>query len=369
VTKRRRSFGSLRKLSSGRIQARYTGADGVSHVGPVTFTTKGDAESYLATVRTDLVRGVWRPPKDDTQPLTFTLYAENWLAGRQLKPRTVAHYRMLLDRLILPTFGASTLKAITPDAVRRWHIGLGEHRPTLKAHAYALLRSILGSAVDDQLLTVNPARIRGAGTVKRAHQIRPATLDELEKLVGATYPERYRLMILLAAWCAMRYGELVELRRSDVDVRNAVIRIRRAVVRVPGQVIVGQPKSTAGVRDVHVPPHLIPAVKDHLRTYHTGRDGLLFPAGDGVSNLSPNTFYKSFHRARDAAGRSDMTFHDLRHLGGTLAAMSGATLRELQARLGHSTVSAAMVYQHAAQGRDAEIAKALSKMAEGENSH
>jgi integrase len=59
--------------------------------------------------------------------------------------------------------------------------------------------------------------------------------------------------------------------------------------------------------------------------------------------------------------------HDLRHTGATLAAQTGATLAELMGRLGHSTPAAALRYQHAAQGRDAEIARLLSKMAEHSN--
>jgi integrase len=90
--------------------------------------------------------------------------------------------------------------------------------------------------------------------------------NELEALVKAL-PGRYQLMALLAAWCAMRFGELAELRRSDIDVHNAVIHIRRGVVRIPGGRKVKGPKSEAGKRDVAIPPHLMPAVKDHLRDH------------------------------------------------------------------------------------------------------
>jgi integrase len=73
--------------------------------------------------------------------------------------------------------------------------------------------------------------------------------------------------------------------------------------------------------------------------------------------------YRVFYRARAAAGRPDLRFHDLRHTGAVLAAQTGATLAELIGRLGHSTPGAALRYQHAAQGRDMEIAKALSALA------
>ena len=104
-------------------------------------------------------------------------------------------------------------------------------------------------------------------------------------------PERYQAMILLASWCAMRFGELTELRRRDVDLdadkRIGVIRIERAVVRVGDGFAVTTPKSDAGTRDVAVPPHLVPVIQAHLAA-HVGPepDALLFPAHHG-GHLAP----------------------------------------------------------------------------------
>ena len=74
-----------------------------------------------------------------------------------------------------------------------------------------------------------------------------------------------------------------------------------------------------------------------------------------------------FNKAREAAGRPDLRFHDLRHTGAVLAARAGATIAELMARLGHTTPAAAMIYQHAAEDRDSEIARRLSEMAGGQS--
>jgi integrase len=128
-----------------------------------------------------------------------------------------------------------------------------------------------------------------------------------------------------------------------------IIRIRRGAVRVDGQVIIGTPKSEAGIRDVAIPPHLIPMLKDHLNKNITGgKEGLLFSAAHG-GTLAPSTLYKSFYPARDKAGRPCLRWHDLRHTGAVLAAQTGATLAELMGRLGHSTPSSALRYQHAAE--------------------
>jgi len=120
-----------------------------------------------------------------------------------------------------------------------------------------------------------------------------------------------------------------------------------------------------GKRDVNIPPHLMPLVHEHMILHvQRGPGALLFPAAAG-GHMAPSSLYAVYHPARDKAGRHDLRFHDLRHTGAVLAAATGATLAELMARLGHSTVSAAMRYQHAAADRDKVIAAALSDLAAG----
>jgi integrase len=275
---------------------------------------------------------------------------------------------MLLDSYIYPTFGDERLDRITADDVTEWYDALAPGKETIRSQAYSLLRTILGSAASARpkpLIPYNPAHIRGAGNVKRAHKVRPASLQELEAIVEAL-PERYKLMALLAAWCAMRFGELAELRRGDIDLRTNRVLITRGVVRAGGVFVVGSPKSDAGVRDVAIPPHLIPVVEAHLKN-HTGKgkDALLFPAAaDSNAHMAPSTLYKVYYPARKSAGRDDLRWHDLRHTGAVLAAQTGATLAELMGRLGHSTPGAAMRYQHAAADRDTEIARRLSALVE-----
>jgi integrase len=361
----KRSFGQIRRRSSKRWQAFYTGPDTALHYAPSTFEAKVDAEAWLTDERRLIASGNWVSPAMRQQgllkPVTLAEYATPWLADRPLKPRTREHYQQLLDRLILPSLGDKPLRAITPVTVRTWHAEQGSNTPTLRAHAYGLLRTILASAVYDGLITQNPCHIRGAGNSKRVHKIKPLTLAGLEVLTAAM-PERYQAMTLLAAWCGLRFGELAELRRSDLDLKNGRIKIRRAVVRVGGKSVVTTPKSDAGVRDVAMPPHLLPILKTHIGGHaEFGRDGLLFPAAGG-GHLAPSSLYKVFYPARKTAGRPDLRWHDLRHTGAVLAAATGATLAELMARLGHSTQGAALRYQHAAQDRDAEIARRLSAM-------
>jgi integrase len=376
VARERRSFGRLRRLPSGRYQAAYVGPDDRLHMAESTFGAKLDAEAWLTDRRREIDRDLWSPPGTTEQKrakrraeVTFADYAAKWLQtrtvrGRPLRPRTRAHYQSLLDDHILPTFGKKSVRSITRESVDRWYAKTAPDAPTLRAHVYSLLRTILESArTRDKLIDANPCAIAGAGTAERTIKPRPATLKQLDTLVREM-PDELGAMVVLASWCALRFGELVELRRKDIDLDEHVVRVRRAAVRVDGGWTVGDPKSDAGKRDVSIPPHIIPAVEDHLAK-HVGvrRDALLFPAKSG-EHLQPSTLYRHFYRAREKAKRPDLRFHDLRHTGATMAAQTGATLAELMARLGHSTSQAAMRYQHASKGRDKQIAALLSKLAE-----
>ncbi|MEZ5116955.1 MAG: site-specific integrase [Candidatus Nanopelagicales bacterium] len=356
--------GRLRQLPSGRWQARFTGPDGVMRPARETYDTKMDAQAWLENQARDVDRGVWAPPEPTAdRGQTLRDYSASWLAARELKPSTRALYRDLLDERILPDLGDVALDRLTSATVRTWHARLPADAPTARAHAYSLLRSIMSTAVEDDLVAANPCKVRGAGTARRKIDPRPATLPELEVIV-ANVPDRYRAMVLLAAWCGLRFGELTELRRGDVDTKAGVLRIRRGVSRAGGEYVVGTPKTRAGVRDVAIPPHLLPAVGHHLDA-HTGPepDALLFGAARRGGHMAPSALFKVYYPAREKAGRPDLRFHDLRHTGATLAAATGATLAELMARLGHSTPQAAMIYQHAAADRDKAIAESLSGFA------
>ena len=160
--------------------------------------------------------------------------------------------------------------------MRTWHSRLDPTKPTQRAQVYGLLRAILSTAVADEVLATNPCRDKGAGITRRARTIQPATLAEIEVILGAM-ADRLHVLVLIGVWCGLRYGELIELRRKDLDLRQGVLRVRRGVVRVDGKVTVGSPKSEAGIRDVAIPPHLIPVLAEHLSRYVAeGRDALLF---------------------------------------------------------------------------------------------
>ena len=378
----RRSFGAIRKLPSGRYQAHYVGPDGAKHKAPRTFSTHDDAAAWCSHERRLVDLDVWTAPADrlkaeDPVPvLTFADYSRRWLDHRDLKPTTRSMYRSKLEGHLIPAFGDWELATITAADVRKWHAELsagpvragndeGRTGATRTAHAYALLKTIMGTAVDDGLIPDNPCRIRGASQTKRVHEVVVLDPAELDKL-AAEMPDRLALLVTVSAWCGLRRGELLALRRRDLSDDGTVVHVRRAVSFIRSKPVTGTPKSTAGVRDVAVPPHIVPAVVAHLDEHvRRGRDSLLFPAEDG-GVLDEWTLRYHYKRAADAIGRPDLRLHDLRHQGAVMAARAGATTKELMTRLGHTTPQMSMRYQHAAAGRDAEIAARMSKMIGGD---
>lgn len=361
--RRRRSFGRIRQERSGRYSAAYIGPDGRLHRAPRTFVSEPDAEGWLALERRKIDLGTWGAV-ERSDGVTLRAYAARWMEQRNLRPRTRQHYESMLERLILPELGDVKIVALNPARIREWHAGLGSDHATRNAHAYALLHAICATAVQDEVIDANPCRIRAAMQTKRRRDIEMLTPAEVDKL-ASHMPARLRASILLAAWCGLRWGETSELRRKDIAKDCATLRIRRAVTYRQGKFTVGEPKTAAGVRDVAVPPHIRPAVRAHLKE-HVSRDpeALLFPVDDANGHMHSDSYRPFWEKARKAIGKPNLRVHDLRHVGAVLAAQSGATTVELMHRLGHTTPQMALRYQHVAEGRDAEIAERLSRLAE-----
>lgn len=360
--RKRRRFGRLRLLPSGRWQAGYIGPDLRLHNHKGTFASDIAAEGWLATERRKIDLGTWGAV-ERSDAVTLRTYATQWLSQRELRPRTRALYESMLNRLILPELGDTALVALTPAMIRTWHAGLGTDHPTRNAHSYAILHAICATAVMDEVLDANPCRIKAAMQTRRRHDVEvlsPAQVDQL----AAKMPAALRASVVLAAWCGLRWGETSELRRKDVSDDYSVLRVRRAVTYLRGRFYVGPPKTAAGIRDIAIPPHIQPMLKSHL-SKHVGKpaDSLLFPDPNG-GHLHSEKYRPQFKRAATAIGKPGFRVHDCRHVGAVLAAQAGATIAELQHRLGHTTAEMALRYQSVAEGRDAEIARRLSKLAE-----
>jgi integrase len=360
VNPKRQSWGSVRKLPSGRYQARYR-VDGMLHSAPTTYGTKRDADAFLAEVRTTLERGTWVNPA--AGKITLQEYSTRWLVERvQLRIRTRELYEGLLRLHILPTLGNTLLVDVTPALIRSWNASLlqaGKPGVSTTAKAYRLVRTIMGTALEDGLVARNPCVLNGAGT-ERPPERPVATIEQVYELADAIEP-RCRALVLMATFTGLRLGELIGLRRKNLDLLHASVRVVEQIQELnDGTLHVAPPKTDAGIRTVAIPKVLIPELETHLGKFSgAGPDGLVF-AGTKHQPMPRVSLYKAWHRARNAVGMPDFHFHDLRHTGNTLAAATGASTKELMARMGHASPRAALIYQHAVRERDVAIAGALS---------
>jgi integrase len=360
--RRQRESGALRQLPSGRWQPQLLASDG-RYVSLGTYRTRTAAVRVLEAATVDQRRGAWVDPRRGR--MTFAVYATRWLQDRPgIRPRTQELYEGQLRLHLLPTFADTPLADVSPLMVRQWHAQLlraGRPGPVTVAKCYRLLRSIFATAVADELIVKNPCVIKNAGVEHTAE--RPvATIAQVDHLVLIA-PPRLKALVLTATYTSLRFGELSALTRRHVDLDAGLITVVASAAELrDGTRIVGAPKSVAGRRRVAVPEVIADVLADHIDTFSEGGpDGLVFvgPKGGPLRRGNFHTAWRSIVRDAELDG---LRFHDLRHTGNTLAAMTGASTKELMSRMGHSSPRAALIYQHATAERELEIAAKLTQM-------
>ncbi len=359
----KRTFGSTRKLPSGRYQASYW-HEGIRYTGPKTFDSKADANAFLSETETNLRKQLWIDP--DAGEITFRQFADEWLEARlDLRATTRSLYRILLDKWLLPHLGDKSIGSMTPEVWKRWFVKVSTANPgsLQPGKAYKLAHTILNAAVADHRIVVNTCVVKGAANEESPE--RPtATIEQIFALADAIEPE-YRALVLIGAFASLRFGEAAGLRRRSVDLMHRTLTVTdQAIELADGSTMFGPPKTPAGVRKVAIPDSVFATIEDHLDA-HVGvdPDALLFTASNGTP-LRRTKFRSRWLRACKKAGVTGLHFHDLRGSGATLAAQQGATIAELMNRLGHKSATAAMRYQHATAERDRALADAMGKAIE-----
>lgn len=175
-------------------------------------------------------------------------------------------------------------------------------------------------------------------------------------------PERLRIALPLAAWCALRLGEVLGLERRDLehleDRERAVLHVRRQF-NVKANAIT--PPKADSTRTIAIPAALLPALRHHLDKYTPAARTAPVLAGPRGQRVSQTTLDRHWRAAREEAGRHGFHFHNLRHTGLSKYAEQGATLAELLHRGGHTDVTVALRYQHATAERDRALTERLSR--------
>jgi integrase len=290
------------------------------------------------------------------EQVTFKDYFQRFLEtrttkGRAIKPSTRDLYERLA-RTKLTTFMDMAISEITQQDVRDWHAThVASGKLTTVAHAYKLLKSVLDDALSMDLIPTNPCKLKGAQSASTGKKVvAPSTRDVIA--ISEHINPKYRLAVLVAGFAGLRFGELTELRRkdlqfSDTSGRGLSINVERAVTYVNKHFVVGLPKSRASVRRIPVTSELELQLKKHLlEMVDKSPDALLFPGEHGM-HLRNDIFAKNFKRALSRAGVStEVTPHGLRHHAASYLAKVGANLPELKEWLGDSSTLAATRYLH-----------------------
>lgn len=376
--KNRVNFGSVRKLPSGRWQARITVDEGAPRIpGPITYATSKEAWTYISSVQSDQARGIYHDPRKGERRLVD--FAQEWIdnggSRGHLAVRTIELYEDLLKRHIAPAIGNKAIGKITAAMVRSWYTALGKELAERAAQpladggkrlatgrvrlrqSYAFLKGVMSTATADGLIGKNPCQIIGAGMVRSPE--RPfMSIPDFVTIMQAM-PEDLRPVLALTYGAHLRLGEVPALIWSDLNLKAGTLLVERQVVQTRLALII-TPTKTEDTRRVDLPDITLTVMSDYLKTVRRGLPSApLFLRADGKP-LTRAQLQHAFKKARNSVGLEQFHLHDVRHSGLTVSAQGGATPRELMARAGHSTMAAAMKYQHAADERGKVVASLMN---------
>lgn len=265
-----------------------------------------------------------------------TVSVEEWLAlwldtykTRSLRPKTLESYRRVIHAYILPRLGALPLEAVTPeDCQAAVNAVLDQGYGRQAQIAFSVLTAALGRAVRSGRLDRSPMAALDAPSHAQQHGRAVSAADLAAVLARAdACPSWPGLALML--WAGLRRGEALALSWADVDLRAAWLHVRSSAVRCGGRLMVGPPKSAAGVRDVPIDARLAPVLRAAFRRAPWGR----------VCPVSPETLARHWRQLQQAAGVAPplYTLHDLRHTCATAWVLGGIPPKSAQIMLGHAS--------------------------------
>jgi len=343
---------TTRKLANGNWRTEFM-YDGRRY--SKTLPSAAAVEAWRNKTRNDLVQGTYLDTSSNGQAVGD--YGRTWIDQRELKTNVRIDHLNTWQRYIEPTFGKTKIRNVTPQMVRTWRselpkqikAGNTSERVTgeaAAAKAYRLLNAVMATAVDENLLLKNPCKVKG-GSAGKIQQRQPLPLLAAPTVAAEVLP-RYQAYFWLLALSGLRPGEAAALRRSDLDLNpeRPRVTVSRRVYKLPNGVWdYDTPKTKAGQRSVDLIPELVPIIQAHLDSYAApGIDGLVFTSSAGNPALEAGS--RAIKKALQKCGYADLVPYCLRHTAATEATAAGVPLQDLKHLLGHSTTTAALIYQH-----------------------
>lgn len=336
-----------------KYRARYRGPDGRERSR--TFATKRDAEAWLTEQEGAKLAGRWADPA--LGRLTFGELAERSEAARvNRRASTRARDASLMRSRVLPAFGRWPVAAVKPADVRAWVARLeGEGlAPTTVRKCFQLVARVFDDAVEDGVLAITPCRNVRLPADQREESVllTPAQVDQLVDAL----PDRYRALVLAAAYTGLRWGELAGLRVDRLDMLRRRIDVAEILVEVDGSLSFGPPKTKKSRSRVGFPPFLADVLAAHIAALPDPDQSrrLVFTSEEGTPLRRSNFRRRVWRPALDAAGLPSSThFHALRHATASWLIDAGANPLEVAERLRHTRVTTTLaVYGHLFEGVD-----------------
>jgi integrase len=325
----------VKKLPSGRWQARYIAPDGSERAK--NFDRKIDAERFVSVMEADKLRGEWVDPRSGQ--VRFADYAQGWLAGKvDLLPGTIDKVTRHLRKHIVPAFGKREIATIQPADVRAWVAKLsasGLAPDTVKA-VYLMFGQVMKTAEIDRLIVRTPCigiKLPKATAREEMHFL---TAEQVSALADAITP-RFRALVYTAAYAGLRAGEIGALRVDRLNLLKGTLDVVASLWEGNAQLIIGPPKSGKR-RTLTIPRFLAEMFGEHLAAYPS-TNGYVFSSTQGAMLRHRNFYDRHFKPAVAAAGLPEMLrFHDLRHTCAALLIANGRHMEEVKEYLGHSTI-------------------------------
>ena len=276
-------------------------------------------------------------------------FLTGWLPSQQhlalSTRRTVEGH---LVNYLLPILGRRPLADLTSRDVQTLHTHMRHDgvSAALIHRVHATLSSALSTAVREGLLARNPAR--DARPPRRdAFHAEVWTLEQTQAFLAHVVGDRWESLWRLALVTGMRRGELLGLRWRDVDVTEGWCQVRFTRTVVGDQIITGPPKTPGSRRTVSIDKHtrhLLATARQDAEAAALARgqqfdDTSCVFTASADTPLSPAKVSARFKELLDAADLPAIRFHDLRHVSATFGLVGGESLKEVSARLGHSSVA------------------------------
>lgn len=329
-------------------------------VGPL----KREAEEVLAKRKAEIRAKKFGLTSVPTKPRPFADYYQHWMETYVLehcKPATAAGYDTAYRLYLLPAFGETDIREITREQVKAV---VNRMRAQDKSRAYvrstvAPLSEMFNHALDDQILTFNPAlrvlKISRKEEGEKAERVRYLTNHQLAHLLTVCREQfpRWAPFLLLLARTGLRIGEAVALQWDAVDVSRRVLDIKRSWV--DGHMLI--PKSNRR-RTVDMSQQLTEALAG-IRAVRTDTHPWVFLSHTGTMVDPDNFRTRDWAKIVTAAGLPDCTPNHLRHTFASLLLQNGASLVYVKEQMGHHSIRVTVdTYGHLVPGGNrAEVDK------------